>query len=335
VSSPDHGPSTFPDFVRRFPDDAACLAFLATLRWPEGFACPKCGAPKGYLAPSRAHSYVCPEGHQVSLTAGTVMHRTKVPLTVWFYAAYLVATLTPGISAVQLQKQLGLSRYETAFQLLHKLRAGLVDPAREPLQGEVEVDEAYVGGVEEGRPGRGAETKSIVLVGVEVVPYEAKGKDGSPIVKLRAGRIRMSVVENLEAATLVPWVQKNVARGSRVLTDGNASYNQLGSLGFTHEKVFASHKKISTGQYLPLVHLIIVNLKTWLRGTHKGAVLPKHLPAYLNEFTFRFNRRYWRGPAFLRALGLSLAAPHGHVEYATLYSGTWQHPNPRRSGTEG
>ena len=280
----------------------------------------------------------CGNGHQTSVTAGTMMHRTKQPLLTWFYGAFLVSTLTPGISAVQFQRQLGLSRYETAFQMLHKLRACLVDPAREPLRGEVEVDEAYVGGVEKGRPGRGAETKSIILVGVEVIPYEALGKDRETLVtKIRAGRIRISTVPDLAAATLVPWVQRNVAVGSKVLTDGNSSYNALGSLGYSHERVFASHKKVGTGQYLPLVHLIIVNLKSWLRGTHKGAVLPKHLPAYLNEFTFRFNRRFWRGPAFTRALGLAVHADQ-RPEYDTLYAagedGGWVHPDAPRAASD-
>lgn len=329
-------PTTLPEFMALFPTEEACVEYLFMVRWGAGFACPKCGDPHGSVIKTRG-LIECRKGHQTSVTAGTVMHRSKQPLRTWFYGAFLVSTLTPGISALQFQKQLGLSRYETAFQMLHKLRSALVDPEREPLKGEVEVDEAYVGGVEEGRPGRGAETKSLIVVAVGVIRYEAIGKDGeTPVKKMRAGRVRMSVIPDASSATLVPWVQKNVAAGSHLVTDGSASYNPLTKLGYTVEKVFASHKKVPTGQYLPLVHLIISNLKRWYMGTHKGAILPQHLPAYLNEFTFRFNRRFWRGPAFLRLLGLAVSA-ESRPEYETLYAtkagegaGGWVHPNPRR-----
>lgn len=332
-------PTTIPAFVKQFPTDATCAAFLFELRYPDGYVCPECGSRKAWKLDD-VYTMQCDHDHRVSITAGTIMHRTKQPLTTWFYGAYLVSTLTPGISAVQFQKQLGIGRYETAFQLLHKLRSALVDPEREPLRGEVEVDEAFVGGVEEGRPGRSGLTKSIVVVAVEVVRYEAKGLDGSLIEKIRAGRTRMSVIPNTQAETLVPWVQRNVAEGAHILTDGNAAYNPLTKLGYTVQKVYGSHKRVSTGQYLPLVHLIISNLKRWLSGTHKGAVRRQHLQAYLNEFTFRFNRRFWRGPAFLRILGLSVEA-EGRPEYETLYAtkrgmeGAWRHPNPRPVVTDG
>jgi transposase-like protein len=325
-------PTTLLELAHQFPNDEACAAYLFSIRYPAGYICPNCGSTKAWKVDA-LYQMKCENGHRISVTNGTVMHRSKQSLRTWFYGAFLVSTLTPGISALQFQRQLGITRYETAFQLLHKLRSALVDPERSSLSGEVEVDEAYVGGVEEGRPGRGAVTKSIILLGVEVVTYEALGKDRETMVtKIRAGRVRISVIPNLTADTLVPWVQQNVKVGTKVLTDGNASYNALASLGYGHEKVFASHKRVSTGQYLPLVHLVIVNLKTWLRGTHKGAVRAQHLQAYLNEFTFRFNRRYWRGPAFLRVLGLSVSAKDW-PEYETLYDAGavdgWVHPDPR------
>ncbi len=153
------GPQSLREFQHLFATEKQCEDYLPSIRWPEGFVCPMCGSRVGYVLAARRVTE-CRNGHQVSLTAGTGMHRSK--LTVWFHAAYLVSTLTPGISGLQLPKQLGISRYETAFQFLHMLRAALVAPDREPLRGEVEVDEGFIGGPEEGRPGRGAETKSLV-----------------------------------------------------------------------------------------------------------------------------------------------------------------------------
>jgi transposase-like protein len=285
----------------------------------------------------------CENDHITSVTAGTALHRSKVPLTTWFYAAYLVSTLTPGISALQFQKQLGLTRYETAFQLLHKLRSALVAPEREPLKGEVEIDELFIGGPEEGKPGRGADKKVLVICAVEVIHWTGKDPQApddphAGVDRKRAGRVRMSIIPDASAETLLPWIEKNVAPGSHVLTDGWAGYNAVARMGYTHERVIQSHKGMKTGKYLPLVHLIISNLKAWLQGTYHGAVSPKHLPAYLNEYVFRFNRRFWRGPAFIRALGLAVQATK-RPEYETLYAvGTgeeaaWVHPNPRRGAS--
>ena len=335
--TPQDVPTTLPQFVRQFPTDEACADYLYAIRYPEGYVCPVCGSKKAWPA-GPLRTMVCSNDHKISITAQTVMHRTKQPLTLWFYAAYLVSTLTPGISAVQFQKQLGIGRYETAFNMLHKLRAGLVDPERTPLQGEVEVDEAFVGGREEGKPGRGAVDKALVVIGVEVVRYLKETPRG-PIEATRAGRIRATVIPDASAETLLPWVQRNVAKGSTVQTDGWAGYNGVGSLGYSHQRVLQTVQGKSTGHYLPLVHLIISNLKRWILGTHKGAIQPHHLQAYLNEFVFRFNRRFWRGPAFTRALGLMVSA-ETWPEYDTLYGveakedSAWVHPNPAPSGVD-
>ena len=293
------------------------------------------------------------------------MHRSKQPLTLWFYAAYLVSTLTPGVSALQFQKQFGIKRYETAFQMLHKLRAALVAPERERLRGLVEVDDGYVGGKEPGHPGRGTESKATIIVAVEVrwwldtsgrkAPgghegYHAEehqegeagctpdGKKG--VWRRRAGRVRMAVLPDLKAATVQPWINANVAptwtdddgvtRQTIVYTDGLNSYARVEKHGYQHAIIAEHHGREETGEWLPMVHLVISNLKRWVDGTHKGAVLPHHLQAYLNEFTFRFNRRFWRGPAFLRALGLTSRALTAaeRPEYETLYSGQYVHPNP-------
>lgn len=327
-------PETLPEFIALFPDETAAWRYLVSTRWPDGFVCPKCGDTRAtFLAKNSLLQ--CKNGHQTSATAGTVMHGTRTPLLTWFYGAFLISTLTPSISALQFQRQLGIKRYETAFQMLHKLRAGLVDPERTRLHGEVEVDETYIGGKRiGGKRGRGVE-KALVIVAVEIVHYAAPdpyapNDPNRAVQKTRAGRVRISVIPNAEGETLVPWVQKNIAPGTLVKTDGWSGYNGLRRAGFNHQAVLQSHRGVKTGEYLHMVHLIISNLDRWLLGTFKGAVSQKHLPAYLNEFTFRFNRRFWRGPAFHRALGLGASAPHGWPEYETLYSGAWVHPNPRR-----
>ena len=330
------GPRSLLEFQQLFTSEDQCTAYLHNLRWPTGFVCPKCGSRTGYPLTTRRVTE-CRNGHQVSLTAGTGLHRSRIPLTLWFHAAYLVSTLTPGISALQFQKQLGIARYETAFQLLHKLRAALVASDREPLHGEVEVDEGFIGGPEEGRPGRGAVTKSLVVFGVEIVRYtipdpRSPNNPQARLDKLRAGRVRINVIPDASASTLIPWCAMNIKKGARVITDGWSAYNDLEEHGYSHRRILQSAKGKKTGAYLPMVHLIVSNLKRWLLGTYIGAVLPHHLPAYLNEFTFRFNRRYWRGPAFHRALGLMVHAANW-PEYATLYGiakgapGAWVHPN--------
>lgn len=328
-------PTSLVAFAQRFPNDAACAAYLAGLRWPDGYVCDKCGSTRGHEIPTRPGVWTCHKGHQTSLTAGTVMHRTKMPLTAWFYGAYLASTLTPGISALQFQKQLGIANYEAAFHLLHKLRSAMVDPDREPLRGEVQIDEAFIGGeLRGGKRGRGATAnKALVIVAVEIRRWDAPdpmhpGDPDSAVQKVRAGRIRATVIPNAQAATLLPWVADNVQRGSLVYTDGLTSYSGLPALGYEHVPVLQTHEGKSTGQHLPMVDLIISNLKRTLLGTYRGSISTKHLQAYLNEYVFRFNRRFWRGPAFLRALGLAVQAER-RPEYETLYKGQWVHPNPR------
>ena len=229
-------PTTLPDFAARFSSEAACADFLFNIRWPDGFVCPRCGSAGGYPLAERG-TIECANSacrYHASLTAGTVMHRSKQDLRVWFWAVYLVTSLTYGISAVQFQHQLGLSRYETAFNMLHKLRSALVAPGRDPLQGEVEIDEGYIGGEEEERPGRGAVTKSLVVCAVELVRWtdEKSGKD-----RVRTGRVRLRVVPDASAESLVPFVRDSVQPGALVHTDGWPSYGSLGKLGYDHRPV--------------------------------------------------------------------------------------------------
>ncbi len=341
-------PQSLLDFVRMFPTDDACGEYLFRVRHPSGFVCPKCSSQTGWPIALRSITE-CSNGHQVSLKSGTVMHRSRQNLTTWFYAAYLMSTLTPGISALQFQKQLGLKRYETAFNMLHKLRSALVAPDREKLKTEVEVDECLIGGPGEGTSGRAKGEKSLVVVAVEVVRWidtsgrkpgrhatqhdlegpperqERSQADSDPTPRKRAGRVRMTVIPDASSETLLPWIESNIAERTKIHTDGWKGYSGLGSQGYSHICTLQSHNGHKTGNWLPLVHLLVSNLKRWLTGTHKGAVKSKHLQAYLNEYTFRFNRRFWRGPAFLRALGLAVNV-NSWPQYDTLYSGQWAHP---------
>ncbi len=296
-------PKTLAEFQRQFADEAACRAYLALSRWPESYRCPACRHAAAFELPRR-HLWQCKScGHQTSVTAGTILHRSKLPLTQWFWAAYLMATHTPGLSALQLQRQLG-GRYETAWVLLHKLRSAMVRLNREALFGIVEVDETYVGGPEEGlRGGRQRGRKAIVVGAVEV-----RGT--------AAGRVRLQVIPNVSGPTLTGFVKAQVAPGTIVLTDGWSSYEGLAALGYAHQPRTQGNPAKRADTLLPHVHRVFSNLKTWLRGTHHG-VRPKHLQGYLDEFTFRFNRRRTPMAAFQSLLGLG--AQHGPTPYTVVY----------------
>ncbi len=288
------------EFQRRFPDDAACRAYLFESRWPDGYRCPRCASAEAG-AEHRRHLWQCKRcGHQTSVTAGTVMHKTRTPLTLWFWAAYLVATHTPGISAVQLQRQLGISRYETAWLILQKLRRAMVAPQREPLTGEVEVDETLVGGRREGRHvARRHGEKALVGVIVEV-----RGRG--------SGRLRLDVLPDASGRTLTPWVGALVAPGAIVHTDGWRGYQGIAGAGYDHRPRLQRRDHPDAQKLLPRAHRAASNLKAWLQGTHRG-VSPEHLPVYLDEFVFRHNRRRTPMAAFQTLLGL------GAVHEPTTY----------------
>ncbi len=235
--------------------------------------------------------------YQVSLTAGTVLHKTHTALHLWFWAAYLMTTGTPGISARQLQRQLGLTRYETAWTMLHKLRRAMVNPERTLLTGEVEVDECEVGGRETGRrSGRSLTAKAAQVV----VAVEVRGRG--------SGRVRMKIIPNASGKTLSTFVADTVAPGTVVHTDGWMGYVPLAKRGYTHRprSQRAAKKAGDPDPVLPRVHRAISNFKTWLRGTHRS-VGDEHLQAYIDEFTFRFNRRGTPMAAFQSLLGLGSA----------------------------
>ncbi len=308
------------------------------MRWSHGFACLKCGeVGEPYRFPKRSSVVLRCRGCQanVSLTAGTVMQASHMPLSMWFWGAYLVTTQTPGQSALQFQRQLGISRYETAFQMLHKLRAGMVRPERDAIGGQypVEVDETLVGGRTRGE-GRGVHHKASVVGAVEVrrrragADRTAEGRhkhvEGKPLKRMTyAGRLRLCLVPGRHANDLTAFVKGNVAKGSVVRTDGWQGYDGLPRMGYSHEPVVLGGDPEKAEAHLPMIHIVFSNLKTWLLGTHHG-VSQQHVQAYLNEYVFRFNRRFYPMTAFNSVLGL--AARTVPPTYEALYSGEWVHP---------
>jgi hypothetical protein len=264
------------------------------------------------------------------------MQSTHTPLSVWFWGAYLVTTQTPGQSALQFQRQLGLTRYETAFQILHKLRAGMVRPERDGIGGEypVEVDECIIGG-----PTRGEKhwinQKVRVIGAVEVRQRKESEKvaakyqhhpGGVPIKKLvYAGRLRLRVMDiRGEGYAYTNFVAENIAKGSKVKTDGLQVYRRIKALGYRHDPLDMYGDAEKAERHLPMIHLVFSNLKTWILGTHHGRISPQHLQAYLNEYVFRFNRRFYPMTSFNSILGL--AARSTSPTYEQLYSGEWEHP---------
>lgn len=229
---------------------------------------------------------------QVSVTAGTIFHRTRLPLTLWFRAIWYVTSQKNGTSAMGVQRVLGLGSYRTAWTWLHKLRRAMVRPGRDRLSGVVEVDESFVGGEEPGREGRGAVKKTLVAIAAE-----ERGRG--------TGRIRMACIPDASKPSLHGFVERAIESGSVIHTDGWASYDGLEAHGYRHQvTVLKGKPKDAAVQAMPRVHRVASLLKRWLLGTHQGAVRAKHLEYYLDEFTFRFNRRtsHSRGKLFYRLL---------------------------------
>lgn len=323
--------TTLPEFVARFPDEEACAAYVEQRRWPDGFVCPQCGeAGEAFRFQGRPRVLRCRSCRRdISLTAGTVMQGTRQPLQTWFWAAYLVTSQTPGMSAVQFQRQLGIRNYEPAFNLLHKLRAAMVRPQRDRIGGSrddwrVEVDEGHIGGRTRGK-GRGVTDKELVAVAVEVREREGspRREDGRPTRRdVLAGRLRLKHVPDRGTATLEGFVTEAVEPGSLVITDGWQGYDGLSQLGYWHEALALHGDPAAAETWLPMSHIVISNLKAWLLGTHHG-VSVKHLQAYLNEFVFRFNRRFYPMSAFHAVLGIAVDVEG--PTYDGLYEGTWRH----------
>ena len=307
-------PINWVEFEDWFASDEACSAYLEKLRWPNGFCCPACAvidtpgrATRGRLICRACH-------HQSSVTAGTIFDKTRTSLRVWFAAAWYITSQKQGVSALGLQRVLGLNSYQTAWAMLHRFRRAMVRPDRDLLTGTVEVDEVYLAlrrgpGIKYKRPGfKGHDCSHLVAIAVAVEIHQPKG----------FGRIRLRRIQGATMDSLLPFVREHIEPGSQVRTDGSAIYRPLTNEGFIHDPHVIHGSTVPAHEPLPGVHRIAALLKRWLLGTHHGAIDPRHVDYYLDEFTFRFNRRksLSRGMLFYRLIQQSAVAPP--VTYANI-----------------
>ena len=290
-------PQTWNEFLDWFGTEEACLAYLERLRWSNGFVCPSCGCAGEAYRATRTR-LMCPScQHQSSVTAGTIFDKTRTPLRVWLAAAWYLTNQKQGVSALGLQRVLGLGSYQTAWTMLHRLRRAMVRPGREHLKGAVEVDETYLSITDRQAPispkGRKSSTSKVLVV-MAVEMLEPKG----------FGRSRLRRVANDSAACVIPFVQEVIEPGAQVRTDGSAAYRSLTELGFTHQRTVMLGSEVPAHVSMAGVHRVAALVQRWILGTHHGSVQPEHLDAYLDEFVFRFNRRTSnsRGMLFYRLL---------------------------------
>lgn len=290
-------PKDFQEFLHQFKTEDDCWNYLFEIRWPVGFQCPKCNCDKYWITEKRLiHCVTC--GHQTSITSGTIFHKTRKPLLLWFHIIWWVVAQKTGASAHNLKDFMGFGSYETAWAWLHKLRRAMVRPSRDKLTGEVEVDETYIGGKEtgNGKQGRGFVTKALV-----VVATECKGK--------QIGRVRFRIISEASGKELLSFIEDNIKSGSKIITDGWKGYSSLSkSKKYEHEIKIISGSGQEAHDLLPHVHMVDSLVKRWINGTHQGKVSLKHLSYYLDEFAFRFNRKLstYRGKLFYRLIQQSV-----------------------------
>jgi len=303
-------PRNLAEFESRFSTEAACREYLFKLRWPRGFVCCRCGSKKAWRA--KNGKIICSGcKYGTTVTAGTIFQDSHQSLRNWFRAIWWVTNEKTGISALSLKRLLGLGSYRTAWAILHKLRTAMVRPGREQLSKRVEVDDAYVGGQEEGIRGRHLGKKALIVVAAE--------EDGKGI-----GRIRIGHVADASSKSLHGFIEQSIEPGSFVHTDDWTGYQGLKAKEYKHKVTPVSKSKRPAHQLMPRVHRVVSLLKRWLMGTHQGAVSHEHLQGYLNEFTFRFNRRTstLRGKLFFRLVQQSVAVEP--VTYETMIKGVEQ-----------
>lgn len=277
------------EFDQRFSKISECYDYLFKMKWPEGFVCAQCSHEAYWM--SSKNIVICSRcEHNYSLTAGTIMDSSKKPITYWFKAMWWFTSRKSGVNAVNLQDLLGFGSYRTAWYWLQKLRRCTIRKDREKLSGTIEVDEFYIGGQKPGKRGRGSENKTAVAIAVE--------KEGK-----RLGRVRLTVIPDCSSGSLKPFIHSNVASGSCVITDGWNGYVSLEESKYNHKKVFKNKAK-DKESVLPGAHLVISLVKRLIRGTHQGRFAPDRLQNYLDEYTFRFNRRKSKniGKKFMRII---------------------------------
>lgn len=279
-------PKTLGDLHKRFPDEKTCRDYLQKLRWPDSIKCPQCNSPQLWVRSNRPVLECGQCDHQVSILAGTIFQDTKIPLRTWFEAVWWLTNQKSGISALGLKRALALSRLATAWSMLHKLRIAMVRPNQGLLAGEVEVDEVFLGGVN---------NKELIGVAAQI--------DGQ-----KTGRIRLQKISDRSGPVLQGFVERHIKPGSTVVTDGLNSYCGVEKRGYIHKPMrkpyFWEDEGGDVDELLPRVHRVASLLKRWYYGTYHGRIEPKYLDTYLNEFTFRFNRRTSksRGLLFYRLL---------------------------------
>jgi transposase-like protein len=298
-------PQSIVELDQFFPDEEACRAYLARLRWPDGFVCPRCQSQDSWQA-SRGR-WVCRAcRYQGTVTAGTIFQDTRLPLRLWFHAIWQILSQKNGASAASVRRSLGLGSYRTAWTWLHKLRRAMVLPGRVALAGQVEVDETYLGGPAAGTWGRSlAAHKQLVAIAVEKV--------GSGI-----GRICLACLTAATRQQLHDFIRQNIQPGSLICTDGLRAYRGLDQFGYQHQPVVLLGKTPDAATtLLPHVHRVASLLGRWLLGTHHSTIGREQLPYYLDEFTFRFNRRKSRTP--------------GKLFHALLHQAVREEPAPYKS----
>jgi len=287
-------PRTITEFKNRFNTEDSCFRYLEVLRWPDGFKCPNCVHNEAWQ--TKRGLYQCKKcRRQTSITAGTIFHDSRKPMRLWFEAMWHITSQKFGANALGLQRVLSLGSYNTAWKWLHKLRRAMVRPGREKLNGTVEVDETYIGGERPGKRGRGADNKTLVIIAVEdKSSIMSKGKG--------IGRIRLKRIDDASSDSLLGFIKTHVSAGSVIRTDGWLGYEPLKKNGYEHIVVGSKN--------LTIAHLVAALLKRWLLGTYQGAVNPVHLDYYLDEYTFRFNRRKSasRGKLFYRLVQQAVIA---------------------------
>ena len=295
-------PQNWNDFLDWFATEESCLAYLERLRWPSGFICPRCASAGEAYRASRIRLMCRACQHQSSVTAGTIFDKTRTPLRVWLAAAWYLTNQKQGVSALGLQRVLGLGSYQTAWTMLHRFRRAMVRPDRARLKGLVEVDETYLAITDRQEPispvGRkSSTTKVLVVMAVEIL--HPKG----------FGRIRLRRILRDSAPYVVPFVQEVIEPAARVRTDGSAAYRSLGELGYDHQRTVMLGSDVPAHVSMAGVHRVASLVQRWILGTHHGSVQPEHLDAYLDEFVFRFNRRTSnsRGMLFYRLLQQAVA----------------------------